>query len=323
MSDAPHTPVPPSDANAAAPPSDTATPPSDAAGITALAARHGLDVDPASVRVEELGLDFRVAFARAADGEDWVLRIPRRPDVLARAEVEARLLRMVGPRLDVAVPDWRVHTPELIAYPLLPGLPGLEMTAAGEVEWRVDMTSTVYAASLGDVVAQLHGLDPAEAEATGIDVRTPEQVREFWRRDLERVAAEFRIAPELRERWEAWIGEDRYWPQHTVLTHGELYPAHTLVEGETISAVLDWTTAAIGDPAKDLMFLQVSAPPEVFEVALERYVAGGGQVWDGLAEHCTEMLSASPLGYGLYALETGDADHRAAAAAVLDPPAEG
>src|SRR5699024_8547272 len=82
---------------------------------------------------------------------------------------------------------------------------------------------------------------------------------------------------------------------HSVLTHGELYPAHTLVEDERITAVLDWTTAAVGDPAKDLMFHQVSAPSEIFEVALQAYAEGGGRPWPGLARHCTEMFSAAPL----------------------------
>ncbi|QNN81922.1 phosphotransferase [Brachybacterium sp. Z12] len=150
----------------------------------------------------------------------------------------------------------------------------------------------------------------------------PAQEREDWQRDLGRVSAEFEISPALWGRWTAWIAEDSYWPQHSVLTHGEIYPAHTLVEGERISALLDWTTAAIGDPARDLMFHQVSAPPEIFERALEAYVAGGGRIWPRLAEHCTEMFSAAPVAYGLFALETGEAEHRAAAAAVLNPAEE-
>ena len=296
--------------------------PEDLDALLDLAARHGLDLDGGTLRTEEIGLDFRVAFARAHDGGDWVLRLPRRSDVLERAAVEGRLLAMLAPHLDVAVPDWRISTSELIAYPLLPGRPGLTVAADGEVSWHVDMASTVYARSLGSVVAQLHAVDAEAAAATGIEVRSPAQVREAWRQDLARVGAEFEIAPALRERWEAWLADDDCWPGHSVLTHGELYPAHTLVEDERITAVLDWTTAAVGDPAKDLMFHQVSAPSEIFEVALQAYAEGGGRPWPGLARHCTEMFSAAPLGYGLYALATGEAAHREAAAAALNPPEE-
>ncbi|GAA1490413.1 macrolide 2'-phosphotransferase [Brachybacterium sacelli] len=298
------------------------TPPADLDDLLGLAAAHGLDLERSSLRTEEIGLDFRVAFGREADGTDWVLRIPRREDVLSRADVEGRLLALVAPRLDVAVPDWRVHSPELIAYPLLPGVPGLSVEADGDLTWNIDMSSAAYAASLGDAVAQLHRIDADAAAETGIDVRSPEQVREAWRRDLDRVADSFRIAPDLWDRWNAWVDEDSYWPSRTVLTHGEIYPGHTLVEGERISAILDWTTASVGDPAKDLMFQQVSAPPQAFEIAVDHYVRGGGQVWPRLAEHCAQMYSAGAVGYGLYAMETGESAHREAAAAALNPSSE-
>lgn len=298
------------------------TQPADLDELLDLASAHGLELERSSLRTEEIGLDFRVAIAHTDAGDGWVLRIPRRPDVLARAGVEGRLLAMVAPHLSVPVPDWRIHTPELIAYPLLPGTPGLTLDPSGTVTWNVDMASPAYAASLGEVVAQLHRVDTAVAAETGIDVRSPESVRESWRQDLERVADAFDIAPALWERWNAWVAEDSYWPRHTVLTHGEIYPGHTLVQDERISAILDWTTASVGDPAKDLMFYQGSAPEEAFALTLEHYVRGGGQVWPRLAEHCTEMIAASAVGYGLYALETGESAHREAAAAAMNPPSE-
>lgn len=304
-------------------PSAVPAPPADLDALLELASAHGLELDGTTVRTEELGLDFRVAIGSAADGQAWVLRIPRRRDVLGRAAVERELLRMVAPRLDVAVPDWRISTSELIAYPLLPGTPGLSVGADGTATWHVDISSPVYAASLGATVARLHASDVQAAAETGIEVRSPAQVRQAWQDDIERVAAEFRISASLRARWDAWLAEDSFWPQHTVLTHGELYPGHTLVEGEEITAIIDWTTASIDDPAKDLMFHRTFAPPEVFDIALEAYASGGGRTWPRLAEHCTEMFSAGAIGYGVFALETGDPAHRDAAAAELNPPADG
>ncbi|GAA1292419.1 MULTISPECIES: macrolide 2'-phosphotransferase [Brachybacterium] len=297
------------------------TPPTDLDDLLELASAHGLELDGSTLRTEEVGLDFRVAFARSGT-EDWVLRIPRRSDVLERADVEGRLLETVAPRLDVPVPDWRIHTPQLIAYPLLPGIPGLTVGGDGTLTWNIDMASPAYAASLGDAVAQLHAVDPDIAAATGIDVHSPAEVRENWRRDLDRVAASFEIAPELWDRWNAWVADDSFWPTRTTLTHGEIYPGHTLVQDERISGILDWTTAAIDDPAKDLMFLQVSAPSEAFEIAVEQYVRGGGEVWPRLAEHCTEMFAAGAVGYGIYALQTEDPAHREAAATALNPSTE-
>src|SRR5699024_8971147 len=121
----------------------------------------------------------------------WVLRIPRRDDVMDRANVEGHLLRFVAPQLDVAVPDWQIHSSALIAYPLLPGTPGLELTAQGEPVWHTDVSSNAYATSLGDVLAQLHTTDVEQARATGIEVRSSAEVRQSWRDDIATVAAEF------------------------------------------------------------------------------------------------------------------------------------
>lgn len=79
------------------------------AAILTLAAEHGLDLDPSSLDVNEMGLDFRVALATTASGspasdtttsaagQRWVLRIPRRPDAMDRADTEGRLLAAIRP----------------------------------------------------------------------------------------------------------------------------------------------------------------------------------------------------------------------------------
>lgn len=294
--------------------------------ILDLATENGLLLEPSSVAVNEMGLDFRVALATTASataassaGERWVLRIPRRPDAMDRAGTEGQLLAAIRPHLDTAVPDWRIHTPGLIAYPALPGEPGLTLDGSGAPTWHLDIASERYARSLGAFLAQLHAIDPAEVAGAGVEVLTPDAVRQRWRRDIERVAAEFTVAQPLAERWNAWVAEDSYWPEFSVLTHGEVYPAHTLVRDEEITAVLDWTTAEVGDPAKDFAFHHSAAPSEAFGAVVDEYVRRGGRVWPRLPEHCAEIIAASPVEYGLYALHTGADEHRQAAQELLDP----
>lgn len=287
--------------------------------ILRLAAGHGLQLDPDSFRINEMGLDFQVVLARTRAGEDWVLRIPRRPEVMERAEIEGRVLDLVSPRLPVAVPQWRIHSRTLIAYPLLPGEPGLLLDEAGTPIWNVDVSSAGYAESLAEILADLHRVDRAEVAATGAAVRTPEQERQAWEEDISRVSQGFTVSPQLLKRWRDWLAEDSYWPEHAVLTHGEIYPGHTLVRDGRISAVLDWTTATFGDPARDFTFHQATATPEAFRRTVDHYAARGGHVWPRLAEHCAELFSASAVDYGIYALDTGDPAHLEAAAAQLNP----
>lgn len=294
----------------------------DPAAVVELAARHGLALAGDGITFNEAGLDYRVAFAHEeADVEkQWVLRMPRRDDVSAKLGEERAILDFVRPQLPVAVPEWRIQTPELIAYPLLPGFPGLTLDDDGEPVWHFDIASEVHADSLARLIAALHGLDPAQAEAAGIPREHPEDVRARWRADLDRVCAEFEVSEDLLGGWRAWLADDGLWPTETVFTHGELYPAHLLLdEREEIVSVLDWTTAKVSDPAIDFAFHCMISSADIFERTVALYTELTGRTEPRLAERCAALLSAGPLNYGIYALVTGNPDHRAAAAEMLKP----
>lgn len=292
-------------------------------GIIALAASHGLHLLPGTADLNEAGLDYQVLMASESSGRRWVLRVPRRPDVSAGMAAEARILDLVRPVLaadGVAVPDWQVREPDLIAYPALPGVPGLTLTDAGAPQWHMDPASPDYAARLGRLLARLHSITPAQAEAAGVEVRTPEQVRQAWRNDVEKVRAEFTVAPELAEAWEAWLADDSCWPRATVMTHGEIYPAHVLLaEDGAITGVLDWTTARVDDPARDLSAQYGAAGEELLQVTLDAYAAAGGRLHPSPAAQARHLWEASPIGFALYALITRTEADRAAAAAMLEP----
>lgn len=291
-----------------------------AAKLHALAAKHGLDLDPASITVNEVGLDFRVGIGATSAGERWVLRAPRRGDMGEQIAAEAAILNLVASKLPVAVPDWTVRTSELVAYRALPGEPGLTIDTAGTLHWRLDLGSRRYAEAFGRLLATLHAIDLEDARRAGVELEEPPQVRERWRGDIARVADAFTIADHLRQRWDAWLADDSFWPTWSVFTHGELYPAHVLIDaGDAITGVLDWTTAKISDPARDFAFQRAMTSPEIFDLTVRGYVDAGGREWPRLADHAAELWAASPISYGIFALKTGDPEHRAAAQAQLAP----
>lgn len=293
--------------------------------VISLAASHGLYVSAEGATVNEAGLDYRVVMASDETGRCWVLRIPRRRDVSEGMAAEVRVLDLVAPVLGsvgVAVPDWQIRAPELIAYPALPGAPGLTLAETGEPIWHMDPASPDYAARLGRLLARLHSLGAAEVEAAGVEVRSPEQVRQAWQDDIARVSEAFTVAPVLVEAWEAWLKDDTCWPDQTVMTHGEIYPAHVLFdENGVISGVLDWTTARVDDPARDLAAQYGAAGEEMLQATIAAYEQAGGHVHPGLAAQARHLWEASSIGYALYALTTGAEADRATAAAMLHPEA--
>ncbi|MEU1669219.1 macrolide 2'-phosphotransferase [Streptomyces sparsogenes] len=291
--------------------------------VIALAAAHGPHLSAQDATVNEAGLDYRVVMASDATGQRWVLRVPRRADVSEGMAAETRILDLVAPVLaedGVAVPDWQVRSPELIAYPALPGAPGLTLTDAGEPNWHMDPASPNYAERLGRLLARLHSITPEQAQAAGVEVRTPARVRQAWRDDIARVSEAFTVSPALTEAWQAWVEDDTCWPEQTVMTHGEIYPAHVLFDEEgTITGVLDWTTARVDDPARDLSAQYGAAGEEMLQATLTAYEQAGGHVHPGLAAQAKHLWEASPIGYALYALTTGAENDLATAAAMLNP----
>jgi macrolide phosphotransferase len=290
--------------------------------VIALAADRGLDLSAEDAALNEAGLDYQVVMATGPDGRRWVLRVPRRPDVSEGMAAETRILDLVGPALatdGIAVPDWQVREPGLIAYPALPGAPGLTLTDTGEPVWHMDPASPDYAARLGRLLARLHSIAPEQAAAAGVEVRTPAQVRQAWRDDVDRVREAFTVAPALSEAWDGWLADDSCWPERTVMTHGEIYPAHVLLADDgAITGVLDWTTARVDDPARDLSAQYGAAGEEMLRATLDTYAAAGGHVHPGLAAQARHLWDASPIGFALYALTTRAEEDMAAASAMLN-----
>lgn len=292
--------------------------------IVSRARNHGIAVEPDSVTINDGGLDYRVAYAADARGENWVLRMPRRPDLADTMHDEANILNLVRDELDIAVPHWDVIAPDLIAYRQLAGRTALVVDGA-QVSWTIDPSSITYATELGQLTAALHAIDPAKAKAAGVPTRTIDEVRAATKADLDAVLESFTVAPQLRDHWLAWLDNDASWPSWTVFSHGELHPGHVLVDDDGhITGVLDWTTAEVSDPARDLMMQQITADEQATSAYLRAYEAAGGRLWPGVAEQCAQRGAFAPVGYGTFALQTGDEQHRAVAQSLLDPqqPAE-
>jgi macrolide phosphotransferase len=257
------------------------------------AREHGLDLLE-QPEVDQSGWDYLVLHATATDGTDWILRAPRRPDGLY-LPAEGRLLDHVRPLLPVAVPDWRITTDTLIAYPKLPGV---------QADGRWTPTDDL----LGRTIAIMHALPTEPVRELGVPVFTPDDQRKLIAELIEQARAEYVIADERLRRWQDWLDATDRWPRRMVLARGDLHPQHLLVEGGRLVGLIDWADATIGDPAMDFTDPYAYLAPAVFERLLADYERHGGHVWPGMREHIALRASLEPVISGLYGLETGRAD---------------
>jgi macrolide phosphotransferase len=84
--------------------------------ILNLAANHGLQLGE-RLSFNEMGTDFKVVFATDISVKKSVLRIPRRENLASQIEQEKRILDLAQKHLSISVPDWKIASPELVAYP--------------------------------------------------------------------------------------------------------------------------------------------------------------------------------------------------------------
>jgi macrolide phosphotransferase len=283
-----------------------------------LAARNGLELT-GDLTFNEMGLDYRIAFAQDRQGLKWVLRIPRRDDLRAKIEHEARVLRFVKHQLRIQVPDWQVCTPHLIAYPLLDAPIALTYDAQTHVvTWHADPHCDDYIESLAQVLVDLHASPVPEAVSAKLLFSTPEQARAKILTDLARVKSEVGVSDEFERQLKTWVDNETLWPKFSSLIHGDLYAGHLTVDSSSrISGIIDWSEAEVTDPSIDFVGHLAALSPESLETLVSAYARRGGRVWPGMIRQIKARLVASPLRYALYAIQTGNPGHLAAAKSQL------
>jgi macrolide phosphotransferase len=285
--------------------------------IQKLAERHGLMLSD-KMKFNEMGVDFKVGFATDRDENQWLLRIPRRPDLGKQIAKEKRILQLVSKYLTVQVPDWKIATEELVAYPLLTGKPALTYDAETyEVSWNMDKNSPNYIPTLAEVLVQLHSIPKEEVVSNGLKVATSESLRSEISERLHLVKTEIGISNDLEKRYQKWLDNDALWPNFTKFIHGDLYAGHVLTDANgNVCGIIDWSTARISDISQDFSGHVTVFGEESLKFLISEYEKQGGKIWNKTFEQSIERAAAAPLAYGYFALETQDDGHISGASTI-------
>ncbi|MCB7137462.1 phosphotransferase family protein [Cellulosimicrobium marinum] len=232
---------------------DAAPGASERAVVDEVGARHGLWAPGTPARVEARGPENTTI----AVGHH-VLRRTADLDAAAR---EVALLRALAPATDVPVPVPLVHDAGrgLVVYRRLPGTPLLR---------RPGRAHPSVVAGLVDVLAALRAVrpdPPPVVDDEPVDAWHAEALRVFEavRRHLspgraDVVAARLAALPPE--------GPTRLRPQH-----GDLGAEHLLVDADgALTGVIDWTDAAVTDPARDLGRIYRDLGPEAARQVADR-----------------------------------------------------
>lgn len=286
--------------------------------IQILAQEHGLTIGE-HISISEMGIDFTVAFVQDIANQQWVLRIPRRQGMTEQIDKEKRILELAKKYLSVNVPDWKIASERMIAYPLLADSPALTFDGnTHEVTWHIDKHSLAYVQSLAKTLVDLHSIKVKDVEKSQLKIMNPSDLRPEIAHRLQLIKSEMGISETLETRYNKWLDNDALWPNFTRFVHGDLYAGHVLTTKDgLVSGIIDWSTAHMSDPAIDFSGHASVFGEESLKLLITEYMNQGGLVWDKLYEQSLERAAAAPLAYGFFAIETEDENHIAAAKALL------
>lgn len=254
---------------------------------------------------------------------ELIVRFAKEADPESRAELisrEARLLDAVAAVSPLPVPRPRFADPEegCLAYLSVPGVPLLEMPLAARPAHAASV-----AATLGELLAALHRV-PVDRVADLVD-RDDTQPGEWLAEAAEAfLAVADRIPEAHRAPVEAFLASPP--PDHwytPVFSHNDLGIEHVLVDlaGRRVTGVIDWSDAAITDPAYDFGLLHRDLGPAALDAALRGYRADVKEA-EALRGRAVFYARCSVFEDLLYGLETDRAayvDKSLAALAWLFP----
>ncbi|MFA5583642.1 MAG: macrolide 2'-phosphotransferase [Bacteriovoracaceae bacterium] len=275
--------------------------------ILELAARHNLPVQKI-ISTNELGLDFQTAIAEEEGGKRWILRIPRRCDLLSKIQKEKECLQFLKSKVSFDVPDWKISSQDLVAYPLLTDKPALEVnTTTQESTWNIDISSFDYSENFAYVLFELHSV---ATQGSSLKVQSSKEVRQEIIDEIDLVKSELELSNGLEVQWRAWVDDESYWPTFSVLNHGDLYAGHILVNSKgLITGIIDWSEMQVGDPSLDFVGHYVGLGEQHLDRTLEKYKRIGGKTWPRMKDHIIRRAAISSLKFAVFALTTGNDEY--------------
>lgn len=282
--------------------------------VIEMATRNGLTLKEDTLIFNESGLDFLAVFAIDQQGSEWVLRVPRREDVMPRTKVEKQALDLVNKyNTNFQAPNWSIYTDELIAYKKLDGVPA--GTIDHEIQnyvWEIDINNVPdsFHETLGKVLAELHGIPKDKIVEAGLTVHTSEDVRQSMKERMDSVKAKFGVGESLWNRWQTWLNDDELWPRETGFIHGDIHAGHILIDKDAnVTGLIDWTEAKMTDVSNDFVFHYKAFGEEGLESLIKGYEEAGGYYWSKMKEHIIELAAAYPVAIAEFALVSGVAEY--------------
>ena len=239
--------------------------------------------------------------------QEWIFRFPRRSEVERQLEKEIALLPELAPTLSFPIPQFvfawdggQAWEQPFVGYRKIPGIP-LDEDLGGHGQ------SNVLAQQLARFLSELHSFSPNRAEALGVPSYSPAQWRDGYQEMYTRVQNQVfpLLSPSAgkdhRALWDGFLECDACLQFRPVLIHHDLGAEHILCDPEqgSISGIIDWGDAAVGDPALDFVGIDYSFGREFTASVLASYLGEVGEAFWNRVDFYVGIIPCYGVLYGL------------------------
>lgn len=270
----------------------------------AVAAVDGLQV--VGVQTQTINTaDFAFTNILDADGHSWVVKFPRNTHAGAVLEAEAAIAEFLLQELRRGNLPFDVLRPAGFAK-VKSGRAMVYRAPIGKSRDFADFDLS-YAHELGRVLAAIHSLSPDVVERAGMPVYSAQTCRQRLMTELSDASAQTEIPAVLRRRWRDMLEDDELWNFSPTVVHGDFAAENLLWSEHSVSCVLGFGEAHVGDPATDFAMLLSDLDDDNFDAVLESYQnALGADISAVLLERATLLSEFALLRWLIHGIRTDD-----------------
>ena len=237
---------------------------------------------------------------------EWILRFPRRRDVIPNLEKEVHISSVLVPAVfetGILVPDVKLITPDpSVGFPYPIGIyPMLKGVSAGIIPVP-EMNWTRVIHKMADFLSAIHSIPTNHFEGFDLPIQRSSEF-DGW------ISEKEKISTYLRSQNSKALDEAAEWLDSCeplapfsgdlCFVHNDLTPENILLNSEkrTVAGVIDWEDGAFGDPVSDFVTLPFWIGWENTFKVCDSYSLAIDDTFLSRLEHKSKLASVSWLYY--------------------------
>lgn len=245
----------------------------------ATAAVPGLEVSAARTHTRRSHGGYDAVELRSADGRHLVIRAPRSQNAETEQSADLVAIRAMTAGIRARLP---FRVPQFVGQAPIDGTRAIVTEfLTGAVRTADELTEhPSLASAVGSAIAAVHALPSGFVGDAGLPRESADEARDGVIELIGRTADSGRLPAAILRRWEQATDDESLWRFRPTVVNGALTADSILVDGDAVTAIVGWSSLAVGDPARDLHWLMTSRGASA-EVALDAYVEGRSGGADG------------------------------------------